>query len=73
MNCTTSQSNVLHLSTRSKDKAEAARWIRKGIELVVKNADTDRPIRQKDGRVQIVERGWTAVVTLKDGIVTKIE
>jgi hypothetical protein len=63
----------MYLSGCPLSKTEAARWVRKGIQLTVIDPTTMRPIQQEHGKVQVQGQGWTGIVTLVDGIVAKIE
>lgn len=63
----------MRLSANPKTKAEAVRWLRIGIELVVIDPTTDRPIAEKDGQVQVTNLGWTGIATLRNGLVIKLE
>ncbi len=47
--------DLMHLSAKSKDKAE--RWVRLGLELTVIDPNTNRPIQQSNGQVEIAGRG----------------
>lgn len=64
---------IMYLSGCPISKAEAARWVRNGIQLSVIDPTTKRPIRQGEGKVQVDCHGWKGVVTLVNGIVAKVE
>jgi hypothetical protein len=64
---------TMHINANPKTKAEAIRWLKIGIELVVIDATTDRPIAQKDGRIEIAGPRWNGKAILRNGLVFKIE
>ncbi|MDB5342937.1 MAG: hypothetical protein JWP89_1314 [Schlesneria sp.] len=63
----------MYLSGNPKNKTEAARWVRIGIELTVLCPRTERPIDQREGMVEVIGQGWSAIAILTDGIVTKVK
>ena len=61
------------ISGNPMTKAEACRWIRRGIELTAIDTKTNLPISNQDGFVAVVGRQWSGVATLVSGVITRIE
>jgi hypothetical protein len=64
---------TLHFSGQAISKAEAARWVRKGIQFSVIDPTTKQLIEQERGKVPVDCYSWMGVVTLVNGIVAKVE